>query len=77
MQLGLSFNILKKSASNSSEGPFGGILNIALHANSLKSPFTPWFVTFLWPSTPYHVILDFCQHHLFQTHCIIVLSDKP
>jgi hypothetical protein len=38
MQLALSFNMVKTSASTSTEGLFYGILNIALHANSLKSP---------------------------------------
>ena len=32
------------------------------------------YVTILWPSTPPHAILKFCQHHLFQTHYTIVSS---
>jgi hypothetical protein len=74
MKLKLSFNLVKKSASESKNKQFYGILNIALYANSLKSPNSSTSGTFLRPSTPPHAILKLvntaCSRHI----CSIVLS---
>jgi hypothetical protein len=74
MKLKLSFNLVKKLASESKNSLFYGILNIALYTNSLKSPNSSTSGTFLRPSTPPHVILKLVKTACSRHVCTIVLS---